>query len=257
MWCIGSRPLVHPHPSARGRPGGWPRVGALAVLLASAAPLAAQGAPAAVRLDEGSFTLLADGQRIGREQFSLWRRVSPEGLVFEVRAESAVEDRRRAMRLEVDSAGTPLRFSLEEQLGTELALRLGGQRLRGRFATLARSLTGEAAREYLLRPGAVIVEEDGIAHHLLLVRDRRLAAGDGITLPSLTPTANSQGVVRIVLESAADTVAIGGSRRAARRWRVVTGTGEVRQLWADAEGRLLQLRIPTRGLEARRDDAPR
>ena len=220
-------------------------------------PVVAQAAPASVRLDEGSFTLVVDGRRIGREQFSLLRRVSPEGLLFEVRSESAVEDRRRAMRLEADTAGTPLRFSLEEQQGTELALRLGGQRLRGRFATLARSQRGEAAREYLLRPGAVIVEDDGIAHHLLLIRDRRLAAGDGITLPSLTPTANAQGVVRIVLEASTDTVAVGGTRRPARRWRVVTGAGEVRQLWADTEGRLLQLRIPARGLEARRDDAPR
>ena len=237
-----------------------PNALAAALLLLSllgSAPVAAQGAPASVRLDEGSFTLVVDGRRVGREQFSLWRRVSPEGLVFEVRSESAVDDRRRAMRLEADTAGTPLRFSLEEQLGTELTLRLGGQRLRGRFSTLARSQTGEAAREYLLRPGAVIVEEDGMAHHLLLVRDRRVAAGDGITLPSLTPSANTQGVVRIVLESATDTVAVGGTRRAAKRWRVVTGSGEVRQLWADTEGRLLQLRIPARGLEARRDDAPR
>lgn len=241
---------------ALGRAWHGFRVGCL---VAAAGPLhlAGQAAPASVRLDEGSFTLLADGRRIGREQFSLLRRVSPEGLLFEVRSESAVDDRRRAMRLEADSAGTPLRFSLEEQQGTELALRLGGQRLRGRFSTLARSQTGEAAREYLLRPGAVIVEDEGIAHHLLLVRDRRLAAGDGITLPSLTPSANTQGVVRIVLESATDTVAVGGTRRSARRWRIVTGGGEVRQLWADAEGRLLQLRIPARGLEARRDDAPR
>ena len=141
--------------------------------------------------------------------------------------------------------------------GTELTLRLGGQRERGRFTTLARSLTGESAREYLLRPGAVIVEEDGVIPHVLLVGERRLAVGEGVTLPSLSPTANAQGVVRIVLEATSDTVSLAGTRRAARRWRVVTGTGELRQLWTDAEGRLLRLTIPSRAFDARRDDVPR
>ncbi len=213
--------------------------------------------PAQLRLDVGSFTLLVNGQRAGREQFSVQRIASQDGGTLEARSESALGDRRVAMRLETDSAGTPVRYSVEERRGADVTLRLGGQRVRGRFATLARSSTGEAAREYLLRPGAVVVEDEGIVQYAVLVRDRTLGEGDGITLPSLTPIANAQGAVRLVLETGTDTIVVAGARRAARRWRVTASSGDLRLVWADLEGRLLRLTIPARNLEALRDDVPR
>jgi hypothetical protein len=209
------------------------------------------------RLDVGSFTISVNGQRVGREQFSMQQVLTNDGATVEVRSESAVGDTRTALRLEADSAGTPVRYSIESRRGAELTLRLGGQRVRGRFATLARSVTGEAAREYLLRPGAVVVEDDGIVQYALIVRRRALAEGTGVTLPSLTPVANAQGVVRVVLEATSDTVVIAGARRAAQRYRVVTASGEVRLVWAEGEGQLLRLSIPARGLDAVRDDVPR
>ena len=210
-----------------------------------------------VRLDVGSFTLLVNGQRVGREQFSAQQLTTNEGPTIELRSESAVGDHRTAMRLEADSAGTPLRYSVEERRGAEQTLRLGGQRVRGRFATLARSVTGESAREYLLLPGAVVVEEDGLVQHMLLVRRGPLAVGSGMTLPSLTPVANTQGAVRVVLEADADVVTIAGARRTAQRYRIVTASGEVRLVWAEHDGQLLRISMPSRGLEAIRDDVPR
>jgi hypothetical protein len=231
----------------------WP---AIAVAIAVAPARSAQP-PAQARLDVGSFTLLVNGQRAGREQFSVQRVTSQDGGTLEVRSESALGDRRVAMRLETDSVGTPVRYSVEERRGADVTLRLGGQRVRGRFATLARSSTGEAAREYLLRPGAVVIEEDGVVQYALLVRDRTLADGAGVTLPSLTPIANSQGAVRLVLETSTDTIVVAGVRREARRWRVTASSGDLRLVWADTEGRLLRLSIPARNLEALRDDVPR
>jgi hypothetical protein len=209
------------------------------------------------RLDVGSFTITVNGQRAGREQFSIQRVTTNDGGTIELRSESAVGEARTALRLEADSAGTPVRYSIESRRGAEQTLRLGGQRVRGRFATLARSLTGESAREYLLRPGAVVVEDDGIVQYALLVRGRALAEGSGVTLPSLTPVANTQGAVRIVLEAEGDVVVIAGARRVARRYRIVTSSGETRLVWAEAEGLLLRLSIPSRGLDALRDDVPR
>ena len=145
------------------------------------------------------------------------------------------------------------RYAAED---ADVTLRLGGQRVRGRFATLARSSTGEAAREYLLRPGTVVVEDDGIVQYALLVRERTMAEGAGITLPSLTPIANTQGAVRLVLETSTDTIVVAGTRRAARRWRVTVSSGDLRLVWTDVEGRLLRLTIPARNLEAIRDDVP-
>ena len=209
------------------------------------------------RLDVGSFTLLVNGQRVGREQFSVQRVMSPDGGTIEARSESAIGDRRVAMRLEADSAGTPVRYSVEERRGADVTLRLGGQRVRGRFATLARSSTGEAAREYLLRPGAVVVEQDGVVQYALLLRDRPTAAGGGVTLPSLTPIANAQGTVRLVLETGTDTVVVAGAPRQALRWKVTAIGGDPRLVWTDSQGRLLRLSIPARNLEALRDDIPR
>jgi hypothetical protein len=125
------------------------------------------------------------------------------------------------------------------------------------LATLARSRTGEAAREYLLRPGAVVLEEEGVVLHALLIPPDFPAIGEGVTRPTLTPSANTQGTVRVVLEARDDTVVIAGARRPAARWRVATTAGEVRYLWADSERRLLRVTIPGRGIEARRDDVPR
>jgi hypothetical protein len=219
----------------------------------AALPMSGQGRA----VDVGSFTLLVGGQPVGREQFSIQRITDRDGAVLELRAEAAIGDRRTALRLEADSAGSPVRISLEERVGTAQVLRLGGQRVRGRFATLARRQGGEAAREYLLRPGAVVLEADAVLLHALVIPAAPMAEGEGVTLPSLTPTANAQGTLRVVLETQRDTVLIAGARRAATRWRVVTTAGEVRHLWVDDQRRVLRLAIPARGYEARRDDVPR
>lgn len=232
-----------------------PLAGTLAAS-ASGSPPNPVVAPQGQQLDVGSFTLFVNEQRAGREQFSMQRLNSPSGAALELRAESAMGDRRAAVRLEADSAGTPLRYTVEERTGASVTLRLGGQRVRGRFTTLARSVNGEAAREYLLEPGAMVLEDDGVLQYALIVRRQLRQVGDSVTIPVLTPIANRQGTVRLTLMATGDTVVIAGSRRAARQWRVVTSTGETRLVWADSIGRLLRVRIPARGFDALRDDAP-
>jgi hypothetical protein len=213
--------------------------------------------PQGERLDVGSFTITSHSQRLGREQFSLQRVTGGDGVTFELRSESAIGDRRAAVRLETDSAGTPVRYSIEERTGASVTLRLGGQRVRGRFQTLSRSPSGESAREYLLVPGALVMEDEGVLQYAMIVRRALVNAGDSTRVPILTPTANRQGTVRLVLESNSDTVSIAGSKRPVRRWRVVTESGEVRLIWADNESRLVRVQIPARGLDALRDDIPR
>ncbi|MCC6245122.1 MAG: hypothetical protein IT353_19920 [Gemmatimonadaceae bacterium] len=208
-------------------------------------------------LDVGSFTISVNGERVGREQFSIQRTATADGATLELRAESAIGDRRSAVRLEADSNGSPLRYTVETRAGATITLRLGGQRVRGRFTTLARSSTGEAAREYLLLPGVHVLEEEGLLQYALLVRFPALAVGDSIEVPVLTPIANRQGVVWVSRQSDIDTVIVAGSRRSATRWQVRLPDGGVRLVWADADGRLLRIRIPAKTLEALRDDVPR
>lgn len=209
------------------------------------------------RLDVGSFTLFVNDQRAGREQFSMFRTAATDGVAFELRSESAIGDRRAAIRLETDSAGTPIRYSVEERTGAAVSLRLGGQRVRGRFATLSRSATGESAREYILAPGAMVLENEGLLQYALFIR-RPLATIDStVSVNVLTPIANRQSTAHLTLESLTDTVSIAGSRRVAHRWRLRTDTDEIRIIWADADRRLLRITIPSRGLVAIRDDIPR
>ena len=208
-------------------------------------------------LDVGSFTISVNGERAGREQFSIQQTATADGATLELRAESAVGDQRSAVRLEVDSNGSPLRYSVETRAGASITLRLGGQRVRGRFTTLARSSTGEAAREYLLRPGVHVLEDNGVLQYALLVRYPNLSVGDSLAIPVFTPIANRQGSIWVSRQSDHDTVVVAGSRRSATRWQVRLADGDVRLVWADADGRLLRLRIPARTLEALRDDVPR
>ncbi|HYW30614.1 MAG TPA: hypothetical protein VE869_03830 [Gemmatimonas sp.] len=231
----------------------------LAIALASAVPslLHAQASPGMSRLDAGSFTLFVAGGRTGQEQFSMQSVEGADGTVLELRAESSMGERRGVVRLSTDSAGSPLAYAVEERTGSVVSLRLSGQRVRGRFATLARSTRGEAAREYLLAPGAIVLEDEGVHQYAMLLRPHRPAVGDTLLIPTLTPVGSRQGVMRLVLESTRDTVTVAGTAQEAWRWNATPTPGDQRTIWADPTGRVLRLRIPAQRLEAIRDDVPR
>ena len=231
-----------------------PLVGALFALSSAVPAETAIRASQPDREDVGTFTLLREGARVGREQFSLRHVGSPEGVAFELRAESAIGLRRLATRLETDSAGTPLRYSAEVRSGTDVVLRLGGQRVRGRFATLARTDRGEAAREYLLPAGTVVLEVEAFHQAALL-----LSRGDGRTdfrAMALAPMENREREIRVTRESESDSVTVAGIRLPASRWIIDDSTNR-RVLWTDRDGRLLRVTVPALGLEAIRDDVPR
>jgi len=205
-------------------------------------------------LDVGSFTILREGARVGREQFSLRHVGSPDGVAFELRAESAIDDRRLATRLETDSAGSPLRYTAEVRAGADIVLRLGGQLVRGRFATLARTDRGEAAREYLLPESAMVLEVESFHQVAMAVRAR--AGRTDFTIRALAPMENRERDVRFTLDLAVDSVTVAGVRLPATRW-IVDDPGRRRVLWTDAEDRVLRVTVPALGLDATRDDVPR
>ena len=206
-------------------------------------------------VDVGSFSISEGGERLGREQFSI-RHVTAG--VTELRAENAVGSRRNAYRLEVDSLGAPIRYAVEVRDGDDIVLRLGGQRVRGRFTTLARGTNGESAREYLIGDG-VHVLDDGAVHQFASLLSHCLALGKGesVNMQIIAPMANHQGLLRVILEAEDDAVVIAGVRRRASRWRIEPANGEPHLAWTDSEGRLLRLVIPSRQFEALRDDVPR
>ena len=227
----------------------------LAASTMSAGRIAAQ---ASAMVDVGSFSLTVKGDRVGREQFSIRNLQGPDGRVIEFRAESAIGTKRSAFRLEVDSSGQPLRYAVEVREGVDVQLRLGGQRVRGRFATLARGLRGEAAREYLLGERVHVLDERAVHQYAgLLEHYLSLDVGESLVVPVLSPMENLQTRVQIILESRDDAVVIAGTRRVARRWKVSPLGGEPRLVWTDSDGRVLRLLVTSTGFEALRDDVPR
>lgn len=209
------------------------------------------------RIDVGSFTILKSGQRVGREQFSLRKAPSPESAAFELSAESNVDEHRTAVQLSTDAVGTPVKYAVEIRDGTAVSVRLGGQRVRGRFATQARRPRGETAREYLLAPGTLVIESDFFHQLCFVIRGRTLTPDESLTLPVISPLDNARREMRLTLESLDDSVTIAGDRRPARRWRLEEKNGLLRTVWGDAQGRILRVRIPSLYLEAVRDDIPR
>lgn len=241
------------------RPARGGRACARVLALASAATLGASTVAGAQndRLDAGSFSVLRDGERVGREQFSLRKVPSPDGSTFELRAESTYGDRRSAVQLATDSLGVPLRYSVEVRDEATVSVRLGGQRVRGRFATQARRPKGEAAREFLLLPGSIVLESEQFEQLCFVVRGRTTTAGTPFTLPVIAPLDGTQQTLHVLLESLTDSVSIAGVRRPARRWTLDDSAGLSRTVWTDAEGRVLRVLIPSRRVEAIRDEIPR
>lgn len=210
-------------------------------------------AQTAGRIDVGSFSIVREGTRVGREQFSIRRVGSPDGVEYELRSEATIDERRIATRLDADSAGTPIRYTVEERDPDGVVLRLGGQRVRGRFAAIARSRRGEAAREYLLPPETVLLETSTFHHAagLMLNRGERTDR----QLLALAPLDNHERAVRLVLDAPSDPVVVAGVRLEALRWLLDDPVGR-RIIWTDADGRVLRVTLPAFGLEAIRDAVP-
>ena len=209
------------------------------------------------RVDVGSFSVEQQGHRVGREQFSLRKATAPDGSAFELRSESVSGDRRVAVQLTTDSLGSPVRYSLEIREGIKVTVRAGGQRLRSRFTTQTVRSAGESVREYLLVPGMIVLEADFYHQLAFVLRGRALAVGRIVEIPALSLLDNTQRLLRLSLESRADSVTVAGTWRPAFRWKLDDGSGLVRTLWGDAEGRLLRVVIPSRSIDVVRDAVPK
>jgi hypothetical protein len=214
--------------------------------------------PPTTRLDAAIFSVRVRGEQVGREQISVHRASAADGVALELRSESAIGDRRIALRIDAEAVGAPVRYALEERSGTEITLRIIGQRQRTRFATQTRAGGTEAAREFLATTGTVILDDDGLAQYALLLQGQHsVPTGSRRTIRTIAPRADRQGSVQLTRAADSDTVTIDGLIRPAIRWELVTDRQETRWLWSDSMGRLLRVSIPARQLDARRDEFPR
>jgi hypothetical protein len=217
--------------------------------------LALTAAPAygqATVVDDGSFTIIRAGDRAGREDFSI-RHVPTSAGAYETLTRGVVVTgtHRVTVDLSADSMGLPVRFQSKStddgRAGDSYRAEVVGRR----YSARALRDVGESARELMLPPGTLIVE-DNVLHPLQFV----VARGAGV-VPAVVPARGV--VVNLTVEDAGvDRVSIALLSIEARKFLVHEGGGgATREVWVDASGRVLKVAIPAQRFVALRDDAPR
>lgn len=219
------------------------------LLIAAAITIAAPRLTSAqtTLVDEGSFTVTRAG-RTGREDFRIVR-VATASAVTLVGTGTAVNGTSRAVSvLRADTGGAPIDYQLEGREANEVRERVTIQATRDRLAARSQSVRGESAREYFIRPGMVIFD-DQFAHGYYFLT---LQGRDAVT--AVLPRRNELAQLH-VLPKGDDPVEIAGTRVTAKHYVVSDGSGD-RQLWLDAAGRVLRVEAPSLAFVAVRDALP-
>ena len=220
-------------------------VPAVALLIAGASARA-QG----IVVDAGSFTITANDQPVGREDFRITRTESPGGRSFVANATVTYSDRKLYPALSTDAAGRPANYQIELRVGQDTREKLYGQLGEGKFSARVQTPRGEAAKEYIVADGALILDDD-VFHQYFFVAQREPGP-----LPVVVPRRNVQ--MRMTLRAdGTQTISIGGTAIEARHLVIAEPGGGTRELWVDSAGRVLKVAIPARGVVALRDDPPR
>jgi len=220
----------------------------VAIALSGAATALAQTSAV---VDEATFMISRMGAPIGRESFRIIRAPGPGGQVFLARATSALGEDRVATTLATDSAGIPVSYEATLSQRGEVLLRLQGRGRPDRFSVLVQSKGGEAAREYVVGPGTMLLDDDQF-HQFYFVA--RAARDSQVTI--IEPRTARRSAVRIE-DMGLESLPIGGQAITGRRVALVDSAGGRRELWLDPLGRLLKVSVPEKGLIALRDDPPR
>ena len=203
-------------------------------------------------VDEGSFTIIRDGTRVGREDFSIRSAPSVGGRVLVAQGNLIMGGRRLAPALNADTSGFPVKYQMEVRLDGRTIETLTVQVSRNHYEARISREEGESAREFRLPPGTVAAEDD-VIHQLWFVARR----GPGAVVPVLVPSRSVVESVTVALMGT-EHLTIDGHDVECRHLVLRTGnTGVVRDVWVDAGGRLLKAALPALRLVAVRDEAPR
>ena len=232
------------------------RLAAALLLAVAAVPASAQ----IVSLDEGSLTLVRDGARVGREDFSI--RSAPGsasgGVVLVAQGNLIAGTRRFVTGLNADTAGFPLRYQTDLRVDGRALESYSGLTTRDHYASRANRANGESAREFRLPVGTVLAE-DNVLHQLWFVARR----GHGAIVPVLVPGRNVVEMVNVELVGT-EKLKLEAQEFDARHFRLTTvprgtaGTaGTERDVWLDPAGRLLKIVVPSLKLVAVREETLR
>lgn len=214
-------------------------------------------APAQVTtVDEGSFTITRGGtrpsDRIGQESFTIRRTRGPGGDVMVANATVTFDTEHLAPALRTDTSFSPLAYQVEVRTGADVE-RLRGRIGGGRFSAQLKNAKGESSKEYIVSDGALILDDDIFHQYYFLVQRAR---GGSATIPVVIPRRNTQETMKIQA-GAAEQVRVGTSSVEARHYTIQEPGGATRQVWADAQGRVLKVQLDSSNITATRDELPR
>jgi hypothetical protein len=202
-------------------------------------------------LDEGSLTITVKGDRVAREDFRIRKTPGgPSGSEVVATSTASYGSRRVLSQLQSDSTGAPSRYVLEVKDASGENERFEGAVGRNRVSARVRNTRGESANEFMVSPGAIVIDDEVFHQYYFLTR--RPAGSVSV----IVPRRNTQVVMRIA-DAGSDKITIGGASLDARHFTIADPGGADREVWADASGRLLKVAIPSRGIVALRDDPPR
>jgi len=218
----------------------------LALLILPSALAAAQ-----VRtIDQGSFTVTTNNQRTGREDFSIVEDASTPNV--RIYAKATVEYRERGLKLQplltANAAGASTEYDITVRGGS--LQRWTGTIDRNRVRSMIFSERGQAAKEFVVSVGAMVLDDDVFHQYYFLAK----RAGDG-PIPVIVPQRNAQSTVTVTREGT-ERFEIGNAQIEAQKLAVTEASGPTREVWVDAQGRVLRVAIPSRGLVATRDEPP-
>jgi len=207
-------------------------------------------------VDEGSFTITRGGtrpaDRIGQESFTIRRTRGPGGDVVVANATVTFDTEHIAPALRTDTSFSPLAYQVEVRTGNDVE-RLRGRIGGGRFSAQLKTAKGESSKEYIVSDGALILDDDVFHQYYFLVQRVR---GGSATIPVVIPRRNTQETMRIQA-GANEQVRVGTSSADARHYTIQEPSGATRQVWADAQGRILKVQLDSGNITATRDELPR
>lgn len=205
-----------------------------------------------VTLDEGTFRVSMAGREVGTETFSIRRNGTGADAVIIARGRVALDAQETTATAQL--AGETLRpAAYDVTVAGGDGQRIAGRIVGGRFSARIVSSAGENMREYLVSDGAMLVDE-GIAHHYYFLVQR--LEGSSARVPLLIPRESRQVLASVTVEGS-EAVTVGGESVTARRINVQPTGGAARTVWADSEGRILRVEVPSRQYVAERTSVPR
>lgn len=205
-----------------------------------------------VVLDEGEYVLRVDGGAVGTETFTL-RRVGADDEA-KIWATATVEQDRGTNILSMNPVlqasadRIPLGYQNKITGGEETEVQIG--RADRRFVAMIRSAQGERGREFRVAPGAVFLE-GSVAHQYYFLPEAP-SAGASVDVPVIVPRTGEQ-IDGVLTRVGSETLRIAGQAVDAVRVRL-TVDGQERDVWRDADGRVLRLEIPALSFVAEREE---